>query len=101
ANLSGGQQQRVAVARALVSQPSILVADEPTASLDAETATQVTELLVGAARRTGATLILCTHWISLALPFMERVIGIRAGAIAVDCSARDYRPSSEGAPERP
>jgi phosphonate transport system ATP-binding protein len=105
ANLSGGQQQRVAVARALISSPSIIVADEPTASLDAENAVQVTRILVEAARRTKATLILCTHWISLVLPFMERLIAIRDGAVAVDCNARDYkqddhdeRPAKQGEP---
>lgn len=90
ANLSGGQQQRVAVARALISSPTILVADEPTASLDSANAIQVTQMLVDAARRAGATLILCTHWIGMALPFMERVIGLSGGAIAIDCHARDY-----------
>jgi phosphonate transport system ATP-binding protein len=91
ANLSGGQQQRVAVARALVSSPSIIVADEPTASLDATNAIQVTQMLVDAARRTKATLILCTHWITLALPFVERMIGIRDGVVAIDCNARDHK----------
>ena len=96
ANLSGGQQQRVAIARALVSSPSIIVADEPTASLDASNAIQVTQMLVEAARRTHATLILCTHWISLALPFMERMIGVRDGVVAVDCNARDYKEEPHG-----
>jgi phosphonate transport system ATP-binding protein len=96
ANLSGGQQQRVAVARALISSPSILVADEPTASLDAANAIQVTQMLVDAARRTGATLILCTHWVDLALPYLERIVGLRDGAVVVDCAARDYRPGQLG-----
>jgi phosphonate transport system ATP-binding protein len=96
ANLSGGQQQRVAVARALISSPSIIVADEPTASLDATNAIQVTQMLVDAARRAGATLILCTHWIGLALPFMERMIAIHDGVVAVDCKARDYKHDEHG-----
>ncbi|HSS01931.1 MAG TPA: ATP-binding cassette domain-containing protein [Kofleriaceae bacterium] len=102
AKLSGGQQQRVAVARALVSSPSIVIADEPTASLDATTAVQVTRMLADAARRSGATLILCTHWLALALPMLDRVIGIRDGAVAVDCPARDYRVGTLGeSPEGP
>jgi len=96
ANLSGGQQQRVAVARALVSSPSIVIADEPTASLDAATAVQVTRMLADAARRSGATLILCTHWLALALPMLDRVIGICDGTVAVDCPARDYRVGALG-----
>lgn len=89
-NLSGGQQQRVAVARALVSSPSIIVADEPTASLDRENAIHVTQMMAEIARRTHCTLILCTHWLSLALPFMERLIGLRDGVVTVDCDAHDY-----------
>ncbi|MBA3395927.1 MAG: ATP-binding cassette domain-containing protein [Deltaproteobacteria bacterium] len=96
ANLSGGQQQRVAVARAMISAPMIIIADEPTASLDSQNAIQVTQMMVNAAKRTGATLILCTHWISLALPYMERLIGLRDGAIAIDCHARDYDGKHEG-----
>jgi phosphonate transport system ATP-binding protein len=89
-NLSGGQQQRVAVARAMMCRPSLIIADEPTASLDKEKAIQVTKMLVAAAQKSKATLILCTHWVSLALPFMERFIGLRDGQVTVDCHARDY-----------
>lgn len=59
--LSGGQQQRVAVARALVHGPSVLLADEPTGSLDAESAAAVMRLLIGACREAGAGLLLVTH----------------------------------------
>ncbi|MFN7781363.1 MAG: ABC transporter ATP-binding protein [Lysobacterales bacterium] len=59
--LSGGQQQRVAVARALVHGPSVLLADEPTGSLDAESAAAVMLLLIGACREAGASLLLVTH----------------------------------------
>ena len=90
ANLSGGQQQRVAVARALISSPLLIIADEPTASLDAANAVHVTQCMVSAARRNNATLILCTHWVSLALPYMERLIGLRDGAITIDCKAHEF-----------
>lgn len=59
--LSGGQQQRVAVARALVHKPAVMLADEPTGSLDAENAAAVMRLLIGACRERGASLVIATH----------------------------------------
>lgn len=59
--LSGGQQQRVALARALVVDPALLVADEPTAELDPETATGILDVLGGQARDRGATVLIATH----------------------------------------
>ena len=59
--LSGGERQRVGVARALVIEPALILADEPTGSLDEDNAAGVLELLVGAVRRRGANLLLVTH----------------------------------------
>ena len=59
--LSGGQQQRVAVARALVRAPSVVLADEPTGSLDIDTGREVLDVLLGLAREEGCSLVLVTH----------------------------------------
>jgi ABC-type lipoprotein export system ATPase subunit len=64
--LSGGQRQRVAVARALVHRPSVILADEPTGSLDAESAAAVIDLLLAAQQELGATLVVVTHDLEVA-----------------------------------
>jgi putative ABC transport system ATP-binding protein len=76
--LSGGQRQRVAVARALVHHPRLIVADEPTGSLDPDNVTGVVDLLLGAQRATGATLVLVTHEPTVASR-LERSIALLDG----------------------
>ncbi len=85
--LSGGQQQRVAVLRALIGKPSVLLADEPTASLDPSTSQSVAELLFSHAKKNRATLVWCTHWISLIQSQVDRIIGIQQGKIVIDAPA--------------
>jgi putative ABC transport system ATP-binding protein len=81
--LSGGQRQRVAVARALVHRPRLLVADEPTGSLDPANAQAVVDLLLGAQRATGATLVLVTHEAAVAAR-LGRMLPMRDGRVIAD-----------------
>jgi putative ABC transport system ATP-binding protein len=83
ASLSRGEMQRVALARALLFMPAILLADEPTASLDAEAAAQVAELLFSARSETGATLLLVTHDAALAAQ-CPQIMYLAAGQISGD-----------------
>jgi putative ABC transport system ATP-binding protein len=78
--LSGGQQQRVAVARALVHQPAVLLADEPTGSLDADNAAAVMRLLIGACRERGASLVIATHAQEV-MGQADRLLRIEAGRL--------------------
>jgi putative ABC transport system ATP-binding protein len=78
--MSRGEMQRVAVARALLRQPKVLVADEPTASLDPENGAQVIDLLVSLARETGATLIAISHDDRL-IERMDRELRLTAGRL--------------------
>lgn len=77
--LSGGEMQRVAIARALVNDPAVVLADEPTANLDAENAALVVTLLDRAHSR-GAAVVVCTHDVELLVSF-SRVIRLRRGRI--------------------
>ena len=82
--LSGGQQQRLAVARVLMQSPDVILADEPTASLDPELAETTTSLLTGLVRDRGKTLIMAVHRVDLALRHFPRVVGLRAGGLSFD-----------------
>ncbi len=82
--LSGGQQQRVAIARALMQDPEILLADEPVASLDPESSSQVMALIREIAAERGLTVVCSLHQVDLALGWGDRIIGLRAGRIVLD-----------------
>ena len=79
--LSGGEQQRVAIARALALEPAVVLADEPTGSLDSVTAQTVAKLLVAAASERGAAVILVTHDPAIAR-HAGRIVTMHSGAIA-------------------
>ena len=78
--LSGGQAQRVAVARALVIRPEVIFADEPTGSLDSLAGLRVMQLLTGAARSQGATVVLVTHEARVAA-YSDREVMVRDGQV--------------------
>ncbi len=81
--LSGGQQQRVAVARAIVSEPSLVLADEPTANLDSHTAENLMQLLLHMNQEHGVTFVFSTHD-RLVMDFSRRLIRLRDGRIVSD-----------------
>ena len=81
--LSDGEQQRVSIARALVHEPAVVLADEPTGSLDSATAQVVTRLLVESARERGAAVVLVTHDRSVA-QHADRVVTLHSGRLATD-----------------
>jgi phosphonate transport system ATP-binding protein len=85
--LSGGQSQRVAIARALMQQPRLILADEPVASLDPAAGEEVMALLVGLLRDQGVTLVFASHHLQHALRYADRIIGLRAGHVALDAPA--------------
>jgi phosphonate transport system ATP-binding protein len=82
--LSGGQQQRVAIARALTQQPTILLADEPVASLDPPTAHQVMRDLKRLSREENLTTLVNLHFIDMAREYADRIVGLRAGEVVFD-----------------
>ena len=87
--LSGGQQQRVALSRTIAQDPSIILADEPVASLDPITATQVMSDFEKINKELNITVIANMHHVDMALKYARRVVGIRDGRIVVDGPASD------------
>ena len=80
AQMSGGEQQRTALARAAVTRPDILLADEPTGNLDAQTGDAIVDLLFGLRDKYGSTLILVTHALDLAAR-CDRIVQLRDGGV--------------------
>jgi len=81
--LSGGQQQRVAVARALATNPKLILADEPTANLDTENGTQVMEIMAKLNKETGVTFVFATHDPRV-IKYATRVVTLQDGLITKD-----------------
>jgi phosphonate transport system ATP-binding protein len=82
--LSGGEQQRVAIARALAQRPSVILADEPTASLDPALTTSIMDILKAINVDLGLTLVVSQHQLETALAYATRIIGFRQGRVAFD-----------------
>ena len=89
AQLSGGQQQRVGIARALVQEPSLMLADEPVASLDPVTSRQVMGDLRRINRELGITTLVNLHFLDLAREFGSRLVGLRDGELVFDGDIAD------------
>jgi phosphonate transport system ATP-binding protein len=82
--LSGGQQQRVGMARALIQQPRLLLADEPIASLDPNTSLRLLQLLHDICKSDGLTAVISLHQVDFARQFADRIIGLKQGAVVFD-----------------
>ena len=92
--LSGGQQQRVAIARSLVNQPALILADEPTGNLDSRTSVEVMEIFQRLNREQGITLILVTHESDIA-EYADRVIVFKDGKIKKDYRIEKSRDAAD------
>jgi phosphonate transport system ATP-binding protein len=90
--LSGGQRQRVGIARALMQQPELLLADEPTSSLDPRTAVEIMELMTGLSTSANVPLVVNIHNVDLARRFAQRIIGMAGGEIVFDGPPEDLQP---------
>ncbi|MCA1770224.1 MAG: phosphonate ABC transporter ATP-binding protein [Halomonas sp.] len=82
--LSGGQQQRVAIARMLMQEPDVILADEPVASLDPKAGREVMDLLWEVVRERRLTVFCTLHQLELATAYADRIVGMKAGEIVLD-----------------
>ncbi len=84
--LSGGQRQRVGIARAVMQEPKLLLADEPTSSLDPKTSVEIMELLAGVGRARGIPVLVNMHDVELAKRFADRIVGMADGRVVFDAA---------------
>ena len=90
--LSGGQQQRVAIARVLMQDPEVILADEPVSSVDPSLAENIIKLLVNISDQTRKTLMVNLHSTNLALSYFPRVVGMKEGMKLFDTAAAQVTP---------
>lgn len=98
--LSGGEQQRIAIARAIVNNPTLLLADEPTGNLDPETSAGIAEVLLRVNEELGTTVVMATHDRHLVDSMRRRVVRVRDGGIASDEERGIYHPEDDDPPQR-
>jgi phosphonate transport system ATP-binding protein len=96
AELSGGQQQRAAIARTLVQEAELLIADEPIASLDPRSARRVMDVLADLNRRDGITVLVSLHQVEYALRYCPRTIALKSGEIVYDGPSCELTPELLG-----
>ncbi|MCX8146501.1 MAG: phosphonate ABC transporter ATP-binding protein [Azovibrio sp.] len=94
--LSGGQQQRAALARCLVQEAKVILADEPIASLDPESARNVMELLAGMNRERGCTVVVSLHQVEFAIKYCRRTIALYRGRVVYDGPSAALTPQLLG-----
>lgn len=91
--LSGGQQQRAAIARTLVQRASIVLADEPIASLDPESSRKVMDILARINREDGCTVLVSLHQVNVALKYCARTVALRRGQVVYDGPSAKLTPA--------
>jgi putative ABC transport system ATP-binding protein len=84
--LSGGEQQRASLARALINQPKLLLADEPTGNLDSRTGTEIMQLMQSFNQSLGMTIVMVTHEQALAEKYASRMIHLADGRLVADAA---------------
>ena len=92
-SLSGGQRQRVGIARAVMQSPRLLLADEPTSSLDPKTSVEIMQLLVSISEKYSIPVVINMHDVDLAKRFASRIVGMSNGAIIYDGKPADLTDS--------